>query len=71
MGLLRRGLGWVPAGQEVEGAAKCRQMLLGDPEVPRGRVEGPMAEEHLDRPDIDARLEQVGRKTVALIPHAE
>ena len=40
-------------------------MLLGNPEVPRGGVEGPMAQEHLDRPDIDARFEQVGRKTVA------
>ena len=28
-------------------------------------VVGPMAQEHLDRPDIDARFEQVGRKTVA------
>jgi len=24
-----------------------------------------MAQEHLDRPDIDARFEQVGRKAVA------
>jgi hypothetical protein len=40
-------------------------MLLGNPEVPRGGIEGPMAQEHLDRPDIDARFEEVGRKTVA------
>ena len=40
-------------------------MLPGDPEVPRGGVEGPMAQEHLDRPDIDAGFEQVGRKAVA------
>jgi len=40
-------------------------MLWGDPEVPRGRVEGPMAQEHLDRPDLDARFEQVGRTTGA------
>jgi hypothetical protein len=40
-------------------------MLWGDPEVPRGRGAGPMAQEHLDRPDIDARFEEVGRKTVA------
>jgi len=40
-------------------------MLLGDPEVPRGGVERPMAQEHLARPDSDPRVEQVGRKTVA------
>ena len=40
-------------------------MLLGDPEVPRGGVERPMAQQHLDRPDVDASFEQVGRKTVA------
>ena len=65
MGLLRRGQGWVPAGQEVEWAADRRQMLPGDPEVPRGGIERPMAQQHLDRPDIDPRFEQVGRKTMA------
>ena len=30
-------------------------MLLGNPEVPREGVEDRMAQEHLDRPDIDAR----------------
>jgi len=40
-------------------------MLPGHPEVPRGGIEGSMAQEHLDRPDIDARFEEVGRKTVA------
>ena len=40
-------------------------MLLGHPEVPCGGIEGSMAQEHLDRPDIDARFEEVGRKTVA------
>ena len=42
-------------------------MLLGHPEVPRGGIEGPMAQEHLDRPDIDARFEEVGRKTMATL----
>ena len=55
----------VPAGQEVERAVECRQILSGDPEVPRGSVEGPRTQEHLDGPDIDPRFEQVGRKTVA------
>ena len=40
-------------------------MLPGDPEVPRGGVEGLMAQEHLDRPDIDAGFEQVVRKAVS------
>ena len=39
-------------------------MLPGDPEVPCGGVERPMAQQHLDRPDVDAGFEQVGRKTV-------
>src|SRR5690242_14303013 len=65
MGSLSLARGWVAAGQEVEWAAKGRQMLLVNPEVPRGGIEGPMAQEHLDRPDIDARFEEVGRKTVA------
>jgi hypothetical protein len=38
---------------------------LGDPEIPRRGVEGQLAQEHLDRPDIDTRFEQVGRTTVA------
>src|SRR5215510_6056120 len=65
MGLLRRGQGWIPTGQEVKGAAERRQILPGHPQVPRGGVERPMAQQHLDRPDIDARFEQVGRTTVA------
>ena len=65
MGLLRRGPGQVPAGQEVARAVECRQILAGDPEIPRGGVEGPLAQEHLDRPDIDARFEEVRRKTMA------
>jgi len=40
-------------------------MLLGDPEVPRGGVERPMAQAHLDRPDSDPRVAPVGRQTVA------
>jgi len=40
-------------------------MLPGDPEVPCGGVERPMAQQHLDRPDVDASFEQVGRKTVS------
>ena len=47
---------WGPAGQEVERAAPCRQRLLGDPEVPRGGVERPMAQGHLARPDSDPRV---------------
>ena len=39
-------------------------MLPGDPEVPCGGVERPMAQQHLDRPDVDAGFQQVGRKTV-------
>src|SRR5262249_56626074 len=65
MGLLRHGLGWVPTGQEVERAVECRQILASDPEIPRGGVERPMPQEHLDRSDIDTRFEQMGRKTVA------
>ena len=65
MGALPEGRGWVPAGQKVAWAAEGRQMLLGNPEVPRGGIEGPMAQEHLDRPDIDARFEEVGCKTMA------
>ena len=40
-------------------------MLPGDPEVPRGGIERLMAQQHLDRPDIDPRFEQVRRKTMA------
>ncbi len=40
-------------------------MLPGDPEVLRGGIERLVAQEHLDRPDIDARFEEVGRKTMA------
>ena len=40
-------------------------MLLGHPEGARSGIEGPMAQEHLDRPDIDARFEEMGRKTMA------
>ena len=40
-------------------------MLVGHLEGARGGIEGPMAQEHLDRPDIDARFEEVGRTTVA------
>jgi len=71
MGLLRRGQGWVPTGQEVERAADHRQMLPGDPEIPCGGIERPMTQQHLDGPDIDPRFQQVRRKTMALIPRAE
>jgi hypothetical protein len=40
-------------------------MLPGDPEILRGGIERLVAQEHLDRPDIDARFEEVGRKTMA------
>ena len=40
-------------------------MLPGDPQVLRGGIERLVAQEHLDRPDIDARFEEVGRKTMA------
>jgi hypothetical protein len=39
MGLLRRGLGQVPTGQEVERAADRREILPGDPQVPCGGIE--------------------------------
>ena len=39
MGLLRRGPGQVPAGQEVEGAADRREILPGDPQVLGGGIE--------------------------------
>jgi len=64
-------VGWVPAGQEGERAADRRQRLPGDPEVLRGGIERLVAQEHLDRPDIDARFEEVGRTTVPVIPRAE
>src|SRR5215470_3486329 len=65
MGLLRRRLWWVPAGQEVERTADRRQMLPGDPEVAGGGIERLMPQQHLDRPDIDPRFEQMRRKTMA------
>jgi len=40
-------------------------MLPGDPEVLRSGIERLVAQEPLDRPDIDARFEEVGRKTMA------
>src|SRR5437016_13007249 len=64
MGLLRRGKGRVPTGQEVVRAADRRQMLPGDPEVLRGGIERLMTQQHLDRPDIDPRFKEVRRKTM-------
>ena len=40
-------------------------MLPSDPEVLRGSLERPMAQQHLDRPDVDASFEQVRRETMA------
>jgi hypothetical protein len=40
-------------------------MLAGDPEIPGGGIERPMPQQHLDRPDIDARFQQVRRKAMA------
>jgi hypothetical protein len=39
-------------------------MLAGDAEIPGGGIERPMPQQPLDRPDIDARFEQVRRKAL-------
>jgi hypothetical protein len=65
MGVLRHGPGQVPAGQEVEGAADRREILPGDLQVPCGGIERLMAEQHLDRPDVDPRFQEVRRETMA------
>jgi hypothetical protein len=62
---LRRGPGWVPAGQEVAWAAARRQRLAGDPEIPGGGIERLRPQPPLDRPDIAPRFQQVGRTTMA------
>lgn len=40
-------------------------MLAGDPEGSGGGIKRLMPQQHLDRPDIDARVQQVRGKTMA------
>jgi hypothetical protein len=46
-------------------------MLAGDPEGPGGGSKRLIPQQHLDRPDIDARFQQVRGKTMPVIPRAE
>jgi hypothetical protein len=65
MGVLRRGPGQGPAGQEVEGAAERRERVPGDLQVPCGGIERLRAAQHLDRPDVAPRFQEGGRATLA------
>jgi hypothetical protein len=54
-----------PAGQEGERAAARRQRRAGAPEIPGGGLERPRPQQPLDRPDIAARCQPVGRQAMA------
>jgi hypothetical protein len=57
--------------QPVQRAGDLVQQVGGDLDVKRGVLELRMAKQDLDHADVHLLLEQVFRKTVALIPTSE
>jgi hypothetical protein len=57
--------------QQIERAVDLGQVPPGDVEIARGRVDGAVAEQELDRVQIHPGFQEMGGKTMPLIPRAE
>jgi hypothetical protein len=72
-GLFKQGEGRLRGGVGVQGVGGAQHAPAAgaeDMDVPHGGREVAVAEEILDGPDVEAVLDQVGGKGVALIPCA-
>jgi len=57
--------------QQIERAVDLGQVPPGDGEIARRRVDGAVAEQELDRGQIHPGFQEMGGKTMPVIPRAE
>ncbi len=59
----------VELGQQIQRGARLRVRVASQLEIPGGGTEMPMAHQALNRVQVDAGFEEMGREAVSPMPH--